>query len=133
MSAIASSYLIQQTAGSERVGGLEVMVRVRRPDEIQQQETKQTIGKDTDQKSGSNIRSKNTFYPDSDTWQAIDSIKQAAIDGIVDYAQEQAIDLNRFDIEIRKFLVHPVDSRDAVYYTAAQIAFSTAIKTLRQR
>ena len=128
VSAIASSYLIEQTAGSESIGGLEVKVSVLRPDEIEQKSAQ-----DSDQKSASSIRSKNTFYADSQTWPDIDSIKQAAIHGIVDYAQEQAIDLSRFDIEIRKFLFHPVNSKEAAYYTAAQIAFSTAIKTLRQR
>lgn len=107
--AIASSYLIRQTAGSERVGGLEVSVKL----------LSEPVGK---------IRVKGTFMGSDEVWESMGNIGTEATNGIVAYAKERSsIRLEYWDIELSRFLFHPVDSRDSIYFFAAQNAFRAAL------
>lgn len=105
--AIGSSYLIRQTAGSERVGGLEVTIKV--------------LAEPPGQ-----IRVKGTFRDTDTTWASMGNMGEAAIRGIITYAKAHDINLDLLDIEIGRFLYHPVDSRAELYFTAAQHAFRAA-------
>lgn len=122
--AVGASYLFQQTASCERVGGVEVSVRVRLPEELTSQTTPT---------APNHIQIVPTVYGSDEPWQEDSNIEQTAVDGIIDYAHEQNIDLIRLEIKVGNFLFHPVDSRPSVYYAAAQNAFEAAIKTIGKR
>ena len=106
--AIASSYLIRQTAGAERVGGLEIYInRLSEPK--------------------GEIRVVKTFLGPDEVWNEIGNVGREATAGIVEYAKEHNINLAWWDIELRKFLFHPVNSRNEMYFFAAQNAFQAAL------
>ena len=86
--AIGAAYLLRQTAGSEMVGGLEVVLRVpaRHPGEI---------------------RVSKTTWPDGEVREDLYGYETQAIEGLKAYAKARDIDLSRVDVELRRFLFHP--------------------------
>ena len=106
--AIGSSYFIQQTPGAEMLGGVEVVLRVPKSE------------------TGRLIVS-NTLWQSEETRDDIGEFQQQAVDGIHDYASQKEIDLSRFDIELRGFLIHDVDSHPRLYFFTAQNALQSAL------
>lgn len=109
---IGASYLLRQTAGSERVGGLQVTLT-------------------TPATPRGTIHVVGTLYRSELKMESSDEIyAQKAIEGIRQYAQTHQIDLQQLDIQLDQFLIHPVDSRASVFFFTAQHAFQAAIAAL---
>jgi hypothetical protein len=106
--AIGSSYFIQQSPGAELIGGLEVVLCI----------PESEIGR---------IIVSNTLWQSDETRDDIGDFQQQAVDGIHDYAIEKGIDLSKFDIELRKFVFHDVDSHPRLYFFTAQNALQSAL------
>jgi hypothetical protein len=106
--AIGSSYFIQQSPGAEMLGGLEVVLC------IPKSETGRLIVS-------------TTLWQSDETRDDIGEFQQQAIDGIHDYANKNEVDLTRFDIELRRFLIHDVDSHPRLYFFTAQNALQSAL------
>ena len=79
------------------------------------------------------IRVKGTFMGSDEVWESMGNIGTEATNGIVAYAKERSsIRLEYWDIELSRFLFHPVDSRDSIYFFAAQNAFRAALDACHQ-
>lgn len=111
MHAIGSSYLIRQSPGSERIGGVTILIRPR---------------------AGSvgtlNIKPTSWFTGDP-IEDDIDFLKSAAIEGLNRFATENAIELNKWDITVSNFAYHPVDSWAKTTQVAAYNAIATWYST----
>ena len=108
---IGSSYHIRRTPGGEQVGGLEVSLTYR---ESGAGGTKRIAIENT-------LKDSNEECGDLERW-ATEATK-----GIIDYAENNSLNLSRFDIRLGKFFVHDVDSRPFLYYLAAQNALQAAL------
>lgn len=115
MRAIGSSYLIRQTPGSERIGGLQVTIL----------SLQNGIGK---------IEVQTT---DWQTRQAIEDdispFVDAALKGIKDFAKQHSIDLSGCNLVLSNFLYHPIDSFTQCYYQAGRSAFRAALEARKIR
>jgi hypothetical protein len=111
MRAVGSAYLFRQTAGSERVGGLQLTIRPK----------KGAAG---------------TIAATPSDWQTkdlhananIDRYVEQAIIGIKEVADQETVNLDDVDIELSSFLIHDVDSAPRCYYQAAKSAFRSALE-----
>lgn len=105
---IGSSYLIDQRAGGEQVGGLEITLQfpIAEPGTIQVN---------------------NTLRGTEETRDDIDDYTSEAKRGVIEYARENQIDLAQFDITLGQFFVHDVNSRPFLYYVAGKNAFQSAL------
>ena len=112
--AIGAAYLLRQTAGSEMFGGLEVVLRV-------------------PARSPGDIRVSKTTWPDGEVREDLYGYETQAIEGLKAYAKARDIDLSRVDVELRRFLFHPVDSKPKAYYLAAQNALEAALNMWDRR
>lgn len=110
--AIGSSYLIQRSPGAEQVGGLEILLTY--PSGV----------------SG-RITIENSIYDSSEIRDDLESYTKEASRGLHNYAAENNIDLSAFDITMRRFFVHDVDSRPYLYFLAAQYALRSALAMWR--
>ncbi|MCA9027940.1 MAG: hypothetical protein KDA86_22210 [Planctomycetaceae bacterium] len=108
--AIGSSYFIQQSPGAELLGGLEVVLRSPESD----------VGQ---------IVVSNSLWQSDETREDIDDYQKQAVDGIHAYASEHEVDLTQFDVELRKFIIHDVDSHPRLYYFTAQNALQSALSS----
>jgi hypothetical protein len=107
--AIGSAYLIDQSAGSEHVGGLEVRLSIPRIDHDGRIEIEDTLWR-SDEPAGD-----------------LGQCSTEAIRGIHDYAARIGLDLAQFDVTLARFIAYDVDSMPKLYYLAAQHALATAI------
>ncbi len=105
---VGSSYLLQQTAGSEMVGGLEVVLRFAAS-------------------PPGTIRVSNTLWQSDKTRDDIEDYQAEALRGVREYAKDNVMNVELLDIELCKFLVHDVDSKPHVYFFTAQVAFESAL------
>ena len=105
---IGSSYLIQQSPGAECVGGLEIQIS--------------TPSGDT-----GTLTVDATLWPDAEPAKDLSAWTEPAIRGLTDYADAHSFALTTYDIVLRRFLIHDVDSMPMLYYCAAQNAFESAL------
>ncbi|WP_442510487.1 hypothetical protein SH528x_002112 [Novipirellula sp. SH528] len=105
---VGSSYLIQQSPGAECVGGLEIQIST------------------PDGETGTLLVDA-TLWPGGEPAMDLSTWTKPAIRGLEDYAEANAIALRDFDIVMRRFLVHEVDSMPMLYYCAAQNAMESAL------
>ena len=112
--AIGAAYLFRQTAGSEMVGGLEVVLRV-------------------PAKNPGEIRVSKTTWPNGEAREDLWGCDAQAIAGLNHYIETRGIDLSQVDIELRRFLIHEVDSKPRAYYIAAQNALEAALNMWDRR
>lgn len=110
MHAIGSSYLIRQTAGSEKLGGLMVTLKRRVG----------TAGK---------IEVVPTCRWTKELLTEIDHLIDQALAGIKDAAQQHNVSLDDFDILLTEFAYHSVDSYAPCYYQAAKSALRAALES----
>jgi uncharacterized protein YndB with AHSA1/START domain len=111
--AIGSSYLVRQSAGSERVGGMRVTVYPRF-------DSNGTITVElTDWQSGELHP-----YPMPDN-------AEVAEDAIRQFASENSFDLSSLDVKLDHFIFHDVDSDPRCYAQAARSAFRAALESLQ--
>lgn len=110
---IGSSYLIQQSPGAECVGGLEIQIS-------------------TPVSATGTLFIDETLWPDGRSAGDISAWTEPAVRGLKDYAHANAIVLEHFDIVMRRFLVHDVDSMPVLYYCAAQNAIESALRAWDQ-
>jgi hypothetical protein len=106
--AIGSSYLFQQSPGAELIGGLELVLSI----------PESKVGR---------IVVSNTLWQSDETRDDIGDFQQQAVDGVHEYAKQYGIDLSQFDIELRKFVFHDVDSHPRLYFFTAQNALQSAL------
>jgi len=106
--AIGSSYLIDQRAGAEQMGGCEITLQY-------------PLGE-----TGT-IRVSNTLRGSQEPRDDIDIYAAEARKGVLEYATEHQIDLAAFDITLSQFVIHDVDSRPFLYYLAGRNALQSAI------
>lgn len=106
--AIGSSYFIQQSPGAEMIGGLEIVLR----------NPATNVGR---------IIVSNTLWHSEETRDDIGNYQQQAVNGIHDYATKNDIDLTQFDVELRRFIIHDVDSHPRLYFFTAQNALQSAL------
>ncbi len=111
MYAIGSSYLIQQSPGAERFGGLTLKLWPNH--------------------SGS--PSRNILLS---SWTEAQTIREdirfltsMAEEGIKQFAAEQQIDLSNYNWELSRFAYHPIDSKPEVFRLAGYNAFASAWAT----
>ena len=112
--AIGAAYLLRQTAGSEMFGGLEVVLRV-------------------PAKNPGEIRVSKTTWPNGEAREDLWGCDAQAIAGLNHYIETRGIDLSQVDIELRRFLIHEVDSKPRAYYLAAQNALEAALNMWDRR
>ena len=117
MRSIGASYLIRQNAGSERVGGLRVTLR------LPSRESGTVTIQATDWHTGEAIE-----RPCE-----IEVFVSEAIRGIREVAEANGIRLEEFDIVLSHFVHHPTDSLTRCYYQAGKSAFRSAIEAWRTR
>ena len=112
---VGSSYFLQQTPTAERMGGLEVRLAV---------------------PSSSNglgiIRIEHVLWRTGEPYDNLQPWISEALRGIQDYATRKGIELERFDITLSQFLVHPTDSHSHQYYLASQNALASALNAWNQ-
>lgn len=117
MRAIGASYLIRQTAGSERLGGLRVTIRPRSDNEG-------SISVEaTDWRTGDPLE-----YPDE-----IAPFASEAVRGIREVGERYRVPMDTFDVVVRHFIYHPVDSAPICYYQAGKSAFRSALEAWATR
>jgi hypothetical protein len=114
MRSIGASYLIRQSAGSERIGGLRVTLR--RPSG--------EVG---------NITVEATDWRTGDRIDGIGYLAAEAIKGIREVAEHYGIPLDAFDVVLDHFIYHPADSAPFCYYQAGKSAFRSAIEAWSTR
>ncbi|MFK7803311.1 MAG: hypothetical protein AB8G95_16875 [Anaerolineae bacterium] len=111
MYSIGSSYLIRQSPGAERLGGVTIKLWLNQ--------------------SGTPTRQ--VVFTDWKLNQPIaDDIKTLAIaaeKGIEQFAAEHDIDLTQYSWELSKFAYHPIDSRPSTFQLAGYNAFASAWST----
>ncbi len=108
--AVGSSYLIRQSPGSERVGGLTITLT--RP--------QQGVGV---------IRVQPTnYFGQTEITDDMDWMVRAAKQGIQEWAEEHSFDLAHYDLILSAFAYHPVDSRGQVFFIAAKGALQAAVQ-----
>src|SRR5262245_44778356 len=105
---IGSAYLIDQSAGSEHVGGLEVRLSIRKSEQ-------------------GTIKIEDTLWRSDEPAGDLGPCSTEAIRGINDYAARTGLDLSQFDVTLARFIAYDVDSMPKLYYLAAQHALATAI------
>ena len=105
---IGSSYLIQQSPGAEQVGGLEIAL---------------TFPSD----GRGSIAITNTIYHSDEVRADIELCTNEALRGLHAYVAENDVDLSQFDVTLRRFFIHDVDSRPYLYFIAAQDALRSAL------
>ena len=108
MHAIGSSYLIRQAAGAERFGGVTVRLKPRN-------------GSD-----GSLEIVPTDWRTDEEIDDDISYLADASIAGIKRFADNNAINLQEWDVTVSKFAYHPVDSGRLTVQIAAYNAFASA-------
>jgi hypothetical protein len=108
--AIGSSYFIQQSPGAEMLGGLEVVLR----------SPESSVGR---------IVVSNSLWQSDDTREDIGDYQQQAVERIHAFASEHEVDLTQFDVELRKFIIHDVDSHPRLYFFTAQNALHSALSS----
>ena len=113
--AIGSSYFIQTSAGSEDFGGLEVVLKLA-------------------PSADGCISIETTLWPAGESTSEIDGCYiQQAVAGVEAYARERSIDLKQFDITLRRFVLHDVNSNPRTYSLTAQNAVESAFMTLLRK
>lgn len=113
--AVGSSYLIRQSPGAERMGGLTITLMPAQAD----------VGA---------IRVQPTNYFDqTEITDDIDWMVDAAKQGIQEWAEAHAFDLSGYDLILSAFAYHPVDSHSKVFYIAAKSALRAAVQALTMR
>jgi hypothetical protein len=115
--AYGSSYLFRQRAGSERIGGLTVMLT---PKEAEVGEISVQL---TDWESNEPIG-------DNCGWSV--TIVEAAVLGANEAAASLNL-LNEFDLKLYRFLLHEIDSGPPIFRQAAKSACRSALEAWRQR
>src|SRR5262245_42912827 len=106
---MGSAYLFRQSPGSERVGGLQVVIRPKRG----------SIG---------SITVIPTDWRSEESQCKPDAFVKDAMLGIKELAEKANINLDDLDIDLSRFLLHAVDSYPKCYYQAAKSAFRTAVE-----
>ncbi len=109
--AIGSSYLIQQSPGAEMVGGLEVKV----------------------QHGNGQVIIETTLWHPRKEGDIPQVYINEAVKGVGKYAADNDINLSAFDITLRYFVYHPVDSRPKLYFLAGQNALQSAMNAWFRR
>lgn len=108
--AVGSSYLIRQSPGSERVGGLTITLTRPQGD----------VGV---------IRVQPTnYFGQTEITDDMDWMVSAARQGIQEWAEAHAFDLSKYDLTLSAFAYHPVDSHSKVFYIAAKGALQAAVQ-----
>ena len=108
MYAVGSSYLIRQSPGGERLGG--VRIRLSRATGTGVIEVKLT-----------------SWFGGAEINEDIADLVEAAIQGVRDCAQQYGVDLSDYHILLSEFAFHLVDSRPNVFYQTARSAFRSAL------
>ena len=101
--------MFQRSPGAECVGGLEVEISTPASD-----------------RGVLNIE--RTLWPNDDPAGDLSRWTEPALRGINDYFEALSLDSSHFDIVLRRFLVHEVDSMPTLYYVAAQNALESALR-----
>ncbi|MEM7034294.1 MAG: hypothetical protein AAF629_32425 [Chloroflexota bacterium] len=114
--AIGSSYLIRQVAGSERMGGLQVTLR-RRTDNAGSVSIEPTLWRTGDISEDSIVM----------------GYGKLATSAIEEFITAHGLDLTAFDITLSHFLYHPLDSHPDCYRQAARSALRSALEALSMR
>ncbi len=114
---IGSSYLIRQTAGGERLGGLTVTVYPRYDGEGGVRVEL------TDWKTGEPHQYASDYAIYSD----------AALEGIQSLAVDLELTLGDFDVVLDRFVIHEVNSDPRVYRQAGRSALRAALEALNVR
>jgi hypothetical protein len=109
---IGASYLIRQSPGGERIGGLRVTIE---PAAGNAGTIKHEA---TDWLNGQPLERPHDIGP----------LVSEAVRGIREVARQCNVLLDEFDVVLSHFLVHPVDSRAKCYYQAAKSAFRSALE-----
>ncbi|MEM8779110.1 MAG: hypothetical protein AAGF26_09605 [Cyanobacteria bacterium P01_G01_bin.49] len=113
MYAIGSSYLIRQSPGAERIGGVTVRISPR---------------------TGS-MGTLKAIATDWITEELIDDdikfLIEGATEGIKRFAAENSFNLDDWDITVTKFAYHPVDSKQRTVQIAAYNAIAVALASWR--
>lgn len=110
---IGSSYLIQQSPGAEVVGGVEVVLKL----------LADPPGR---------IVVENTLYGSDEVRDDIGVYTDQAVKGLLAYAENHKVDLSIFDVTLRRFVVHDVDSMPALYFSTSQYALQSALAALKK-
>jgi hypothetical protein len=117
MRSIGTSYLIRQTPGSERVGGLRVTLR-RRSGEV------------------------GTLTVETTDWRTeaaiehsrqLDACVVEALRGVREVGDQYGIPMDEFDVVLSHFIYHHTDSAPLCYYQAGKSAFRSALEAWRTR
>lgn len=107
--AIGACYVIRQSPGGERLGGLKI-----------------TLFAPT--KLGGSIEFKPTGMNNSTIGEDLGWLEKTARKAISDYASQHQLDLSSFHILVSEVAYHPTDSSDYLYYQATQSALRTALE-----
>jgi hypothetical protein len=112
MRSIGASYLIRQSPGSERIGGLRVTIRRRSRD------AGSISVEPTDWRTGEKLEFADEIGP----------FASEAIRGVREVAERYGIRLDEFDVVLSHFVYHPVDSAPFCYYQTGKSAFRSALE-----
>lgn len=108
--AIGSSYVIRQTPGGERLGGLRITLMA------------------SAEKGGTVEADPTSFFGGARLEGEVGWILEAARRGVHDYAARHGVDLSGFRVVVSEIAFHPVDSSEHIFYQAAQSALRSALE-----
>lgn len=114
--AVGSAYLFRQSAGSERLGGLEVTIRPRKGD------VGGIVVELTEFSNGESL--------DEDE---LAPYVEAALKGIDEVAKRNRSLSDQFDVQLSKFLYHAVDIHPKCYFQAGKSAYRAALEAWQVR